>query len=447
MKSLDSNIQSPALVANTAPTCRASQPEKKAHTIVKHKYYLSPIDDIKLNPHNPREHPDEQVAQLARSIEAFGFTLPLLIDENGVLIAGEGRLLAARVLELPEVPVLVIEHLTDQEKLLYLVADNQLTLNSNWDEQKLQAIVSQLERDLANLDLTGLRPQEIDRILADLAPEEGATDEDELPEVPSLVTTCPGDLWNLGGKHWVLAGDATDATSYERLLKGEPADMVFCDPPYNCAYRQKRRTGPARTIINDNLGTGFEEFLRSVCVQLLSVTRGALYICMSSAELHTLYKAFTEAGGHWSTFVIWNKERFTLGRSDMQRQFEPILYGWKEGQEHYWCGARNESDVWCVPKPKANRLHPTCKPVSLVERAIRNSSRRGDRVLDAFGGSGSTLIACEKSGRRGYLMELDLKYVDVIIRRWEAYSQQEATLEGDGRTFTAIAAERCRLAA
>src|ERR1700722_13633215 len=158
MKSLDSNIQRPAQVANTAPTSRASQPDKKAHAIMINKYYLSPIDDVKLNPLNPREHPDDQVAELARSIEAFGFTLPLLVDENGVLIAGEGRLLAARVLELPEVPVLVIEHMTDEEKLLYIVADNQLTLNSKWNEQKLKELVSQLERNLADLDLTGLRP-------------------------------------------------------------------------------------------------------------------------------------------------------------------------------------------------------------------------------------------------------------------------------------------------
>jgi hypothetical protein len=388
MKSLENNIQSLTPVA----------PDKKAHSIMKHKYLVSPIDDIKLNPLNPREHPDEQVAQLARSIEAFGFTQPPLVDENGVLIAGEGRVLAARIRGLTELPVIVIDHLTDEEKLLYLIADNQLALNSTWGEEKLQAAVSDLERRHADLDLTGFRPQEIDRILADLAPEQGATDEDEIPEVHSFVTTRPGDLWNLAGKHWALSGDATDATSYERLLKGEPADMVFCDLPYNCAYRQKRRTGSVRTIINDNLGTGFADFLHSVCVQLLSVTHGALYICMSSAELHTLHKAFTEAGGHWSTFVIGNKDRFTLGRSDMQRQYEPILYGWKEGQEHHWCGARNESDVWCVPKPKANRLHPTCKPVALVERAIRNSSRRGDRALDAFGGSGSTRSLVRKAG-------------------------------------------------
>ena len=237
--------------------------------------------------------------------------------------------------------------------------------------------------------------------------------------------------------------------SYERLLTGQLADLVFCDCPYNVDYRQKRAAGPVRVrkIANDNLGEGFEDFLHAACVQLLAVTRGSIYLCMSSSELHTLYRAFTSAGGHWSTFVIWAKDRFTLGRSDLQRMYEPILYGWKEGQDHFWCGARNEGDVRFVPKPKKNRLHPTMKPVALVERAIRNSSRRGDLVLDAFAGSGSTLIACEKTARRAAMMELDPAYVDVIIRRWEAYTHREARLEDDGRSLAAIATERTRIAA
>jgi DNA modification methylase len=168
---------------------------------------------------------------------------------------------------------------------------------------------------------------------------------------------------------------------------------------------------------------------------------------MGSSHLHVLYTAFTSAGGHWSTYVIWAKDGFTLGRSDMQRAYEQVLYGWKEGQDHFWCGSRREPDLWVIPKPKKSPLHPTMKPVALVERAIRNSSRRGDLVLDAFAGSGTTLIACEKTGRRAAVMELDPKYVDVIIHRWEAYTHQEAHLDGDGRTFDAIATERTRLAA
>jgi DNA modification methylase len=168
---------------------------------------------------------------------------------------------------------------------------------------------------------------------------------------------------------------------------------------------------------------------------------------MSSSELPTLARAFKTAGGHWSDYIVWHKDTFTLGRSDYQRQFEIILYGWREGEEHYWCGARDEGDVWCVPKPKKSRLHPTMKPVALVERAIRNSSPRGGLVLDLFGGAGSTLIACEKTGRRAAIVELEPKYVDVMIRRWQKYTGQEARLDGDGRTFQVVANARLLAAA
>jgi DNA modification methylase len=163
---------------------------------------------------------------------------------------------------------------------------------------------------------------------------------------------------------------------------------------------------------------------------------------MSSAQLHTLYKAFTEAGGHWSTFVIWEKNHFTLGRSDYQRQYEPILYGWKEGGPHYWCGDRNQGDVWQVDKPATNDLHPTMKPLELVERAIRNSSRSGQIVLDTFGGAGSTLIACERTGRQARVLEIVPGYVDVMVRRWQGITGRSATLEGDGRSFDSVAADR-----
>jgi DNA modification methylase len=250
------------------------------------------------------------------------------------------------------------------------------------------------------------------------------------------------------GKHRLLCGDALSSESLDRVLEGRPAAMVFSDPPYNVAYMQKG-SGSARSrpIANDNLGSQFEDFLQAACVELLRVTQGAVYLYMSSSELHTLHRAFTAAGGHWSTFLIWSKDRFTIGRSDYQRQFEPILYGWKEGQEHFWCGARNQGDVWLVPKPHINSLHPTMKPVSLIERAIRNSSRRGDTILDPFGGSGSTLIACEKTGRQARLVELEPRYVDVIVQRWEAYTGQEAQLESDERTFAAVAQERLLQAA
>jgi DNA modification methylase len=197
--------------------------------------------------------------------------------------------------------------------------------------------------------------------------------------------------------------------------------------------------GKHRPILNDNLGEDFGRFLQAASANIVAVTKGAIYVCMSSSELHTLQTAFREAGGHWSTFVIWAKNTFTLGRADYQRQYEPILYGWKEGTDHYWCGARDQGDVWFIDKPTKNDLHPTMKPVALVERALRNSSKSRDTVLDPFGGSGTTLIACEKAGRQGRLLELDPSYCDVIVRRWQDYAGGTATLEGEDRTFGDIA--------
>jgi DNA modification methylase len=236
----------------------------------------------------------------------------------------------------------------------------------------------------------------------------------------------------------------------EKVLGGGLADMVFCDPPYGVNYgatmKDKLRGKSHRKIANDNLGEDFGPFLRDACANMLAVTKGAIYVCMSSSELHTLEKAFREAGGHWSTFVIWAKNTFTMGRSDYQRQYEPILYGWKDGTQHFWCGARDQGDVWFIKKPQVNDLHPTMKPVELVERAVRNSSKDRDTVLDPFGGSGTTLIACEKTGRQARVIELEPKYCDVICRRFMDFSGKAATLEADGRAFADVAAERLGVA-
>jgi DNA modification methylase len=194
--------------------------------------------------------------------------------------------------------------------------------------------------------------------------------------------------------------------------------------------------------VNDDLGSAFESFLEDASKAMLGVTKGALYICMSSAEIDTLKRAFTATGGHWSTFVIWSKSAFTLGRSDYQRQYEPILYGWPQGGSHYWCGARDQGDVWACEKPRANELHPTMKPIALVERAIRNSSKSRDTVLDPFAGSGTTLMAAEATGRQAALVELDPRYADVIVQRWQDGVGAKAVLDGDGRSFETVALER-----
>jgi DNA modification methylase len=405
---------------------------------------LWPIDRLIPYARNARTHTDEQVAQVVASIKEFGWTNPILAGADGVIIAGHARLAAARRLAMTEVPVIVLDHLNETQRRALVLADNKIALNAGWDAEMLVVELESLQEDGFNLDLVGFSQDELDDILREPeATREGLTDEDAVPETPEAAITVPGDVWLLG-EHRLLCGDATKMEAVEKVLAGGLADMVFCDPPYNVNYgatmKDKLRGKSHRKIANDNLGDAFKQFLRDACINLLAVTKGAIYICMSSSELHTLHKAFTEAGGHWSTFVIWAKNQFTMGRSDYQRQYEPILYGWKEGTDHYWCGARDQGDVWFVKKPVANDLHPTMKPVDLVERALRNSSKSRDTVLDPFGGSGTTLIACEKAGRQARLMELDPKYCDVIVRRWEQFAGQQARHEESGRAFDDSAA-------
>jgi DNA modification methylase len=401
-----------------------------------------PIERLIPYENNPRTHSDAQVAQIAESMKKFGFTCPLLVDSESGILAGHGRLRAARLLKLPEVPVIVIDYLTEAEKRAYMIADNQLALAAGWDEPNLQAILAELDQELR--EAAGFDEHEFQELTAKLAQEFGKTDEDAVPEKAQVAVSVPGDLWTLG-THRVLCGDSTSIGAIEQAMAGEQAAMTFTDPPYNVNYEQRTTTLGPRRIANDNLGDGFEQFLYDACVNVLEVTKGAVYVCMASAELHTLYAAFTRAGGHWSTFVIWSKDRFTLGRSDYHRQFEPILYGWKRGGQHFWAGARDQGDVWQVQKPRANDLHPTMKPIELIERAIVNSSRHGDIVLDPFAGSGSTLIACQKTGRHARVIELEPIYVDVIVRRWQEFTGKGALLQG--RTFTQVADERLRKAA
>ena len=400
---------------------------------------------------NARTHSDEQVSQIAASIAEFGWTNPVLVGADGILIAGHARLLAARKLGMTEVPVIVLEHLTETQRRALVIADNQLAIRgAAWDEEMLRVELDSLKEAGFDLDLVGFTDEELEDLFQD--PEQtavGNTDEDAVPEEPETSLTVPGDVWILG-EHRLLCGDATQYGSFEKVLAGGLADMVFTDPPYNVNYgatmKDRLRGKQHRKIANDNLGEGFEQFLRDACANILAVTKGAVYICMSSSELATLQKVFREAGGHWSTFVVWAKNTFTVGRSDYQRQYEPILYGWKEGADHYWCGARDQGDVWFVKKPVANDLHPTMKPVELIERAIRNSSKGRDTILDPFGGSGSTLIACEKSGRQGRMIELEPKYCDVAILRWQDFTGKRAVLEGHGRSFEEIAAGRGKIA-
>jgi DNA modification methylase len=255
-----------------------------------------------------------------------------------------------------------------------------------------------------------------------------------------VPVTRTGDLWRCG-EHRLLCGDATKLTDVQRALgAGHLADMAFQDPPYNVAY--VGGTSAKMTIANDALGADFVDFLRPALANMLSATKGACYVCMSSSEWPVLHRAWQEAGGKWSSTIIWAKNTFALGRADYHQQFEAMLYGWKAGSQHYWCGARDQGNVWHFDKPARNDLHPTMKPVALVERAIRNSSKPRDTVLDCFGGSGTTMIAAERTGRRAVLLEIDPAYADVIVRRWQEATGEAAVLEGEDRIFADVAAMR-----
>ena len=394
---------------------------------------------------NPRTHSDTQIDQIAASIREFGWTNPILVDAGCVIIAGHGRLAAASQLGLEQVPVIRLGHLSDAQRKALVIADNQLALNAGWDDAALSSLIQELDTEKFDLELLGFLSEDLDRYLAGHADDASVeAEEGELPEAPVIPTSRPGDLWILG-EHRLLCGDATVLSDLERLMNGQLADMAVTDPPYNVDYANAAKNkiiSKDRRILNDALGEGFHQFLYDTCVNLLMVTKGACYVCMSSSELHTLQKAFTDAGGKWSTFIIWAKNTFTLGRADYQRQYEPILYGWKQGADHFWCGARDQGDVWFVDKPRVNDLHPTMKPVELIERAIRNSSKSRDIVLDLFGGSGTTLIAAERTGRSARLMELDPKYSDVIVERWQNLTGGVAVLDGEDRTYEDLKTSR-----
>ena len=312
---------------------------------------------------------------------------------DGVIVAGHGRLAAAHKLGLEVVPVVVLDHLSSTQRRALVIADNRIAENAGWDDAMLRIELQSLQEEGFNLDITGFDADALAEIMAgEETTVDGQTNDDAVPEVPVTPISRPGDVWELGN-HRLVCGDSTDPKVYDALMADSKADMVFCDPPYGVNYANSAKDklrGTHRPILNDNLGEDFEPFLTAALTPMLQRCSGAVYIAMSSSELDALQSAFRAAGGKWSTFIIWAKNTFTLGRADYQRQYEPILYGWPEGQNRHWCGDRDQGDVWNIKKPQKNDLHPTMKPVELVERAIRNSSRPGDIVLDPFGGAGTT---------------------------------------------------------
>ncbi len=425
------------------------------------KIELVNIETVKRYPHNAKAHPRDQVNKIARSIREFGFPNPILVDKDMLIIAGDGRYLAAQKINMGKVPIVRMDHLTDAQVRAFRLMDNRSS-ESNWIPEELAGELQALSLHGFNLELTGFDGMEIEKLLEI---KEGLTNPDDVPPLPSEPVTKPGDIWQMGW-HRLICGDNREHRVMSRLMGDTgSASMIFTDPPYNVNYgdtmrdklHQKTYGIPGRTILNDNFKTSeeFYLFLYNAISAFKPYVSGDVYICMSSSELHTLQRAFMECGGHWSDYIIWAKNAFTIGRANHQRQYEAILYGWFEGSTHYWSGARNlsdlvgiedlqydfdgvqlvrvepggiEGDLWQYPKPQKSPEHPTMKPVALCARAVQNSSKRNDIVLDTFGGSGSTMIACEQLDRYCRMSELDPRYCDVIVARWENFTGEKATL-------------------
>jgi site-specific DNA-methyltransferase (adenine-specific) len=374
---------------------------------------------------NSRTHSDEQVAQIVASIKEFGWTNPILVDGANGIIAGHGRLLAARKLGFKEVPTIELADLTDTQRKAYIIADNRLALNAGWDNEMLTIELNDLLADGFALEMLGFDPKELNALLE---PEviQGLTDEDAVPDVPEEPKTKLGDIYQLGN-HRLMCGDSCSVEAVTKLTDGGGVDMLLTDPPYNVAY--KGSTG--LTIQNDDMeDSQFRQFLRDAFVTADTVMKkGAVfYIWHADSEGYNFRGACDDAGWKVRQCLIWKKSSMVMGRQDYHWKHEPCLYGWKEGAGHLWATDRKQTTILEFEKPHRNGEHPTMKPVALFEYQMLNNTKGGDIVLDLFGGSGTTMLAAEKHGRHGYLMELDPKYCDVIVKRWEDFTGKSAVL-------------------
>lgn len=376
---------------------------------------------------NSRTHSDAQIAQIAASIKEFGWTNPILVDGDNGIIAGHGRLMAARKLGYKEVPTIELADLTETQKRAYIIADNRLALNAGWDNEMLTIELNDLLADGFALELLGFDPKELNALLE---PEvvQGLTDEDAVPDVPEKPKTKLGDIYQLGN-HRLMCGDSTNVEAVVELTGGAGVDMLLTDPPYNVAYEGK--TKESLTIQNDSMGNDqFRQFLRDAFVTADTVMKkGAVfYIWHADSEGYNFRGACDDAGWKVRQCLIWKKSSMVMGRQDYHWKHEPCLYGWKDGAGHLWAADRKQTTILEFEKPHRNGEHPTMKPVALFEYQMLNNTKGGDMVLDLFGGSGTTMLAAEKHGRHAYLMELDPKYCDVIVKRWEDFTGKTAML-------------------
>lgn len=389
------------------------------------------IDINKLIPatYNPRKDlkPDDaEYIKIKNSIVKFGFVSPLVINKDMTVIGGHQRLKVLKDLGITEVECIVVDLDKTNEKALNIALNK---IQGDWDEDKLEALLQELKLEEFDMNLTGFDFDEVDEILNDInGTKEDNFDVDSAYEEIEEPITKPGDIWILGN-HRLMCGDSTHKDDIMRLMNNQDADMLLTDPPYNVDYVGK--TAEALKIKNDNMDDNqFYDFLRKVFENMYIVTKegASIYVFHADTEGINFRKAFKDAGFKLAECLIWKKDCFVMGRQDYQWQHEPVLYGWKEGKAHYFINDRTQSTILEFDRPKQSTLHPTMKPIDLIAKLIKNSSKENDIILDLFGGSGSTIIAAEQLNRCCYTMELDPKYCDVIVKRWETLTNKEAIL-------------------
>ena len=394
---------------------------------------LVPITKLVPYVNNARTHSPEQINKLRSSLREFGFINPVIIDRDYGVIAGHGRILAAKEDGITDVPCVFADHLTEAQKKAYIIADNRMAMDAGWDEELLRVEIEALQAADFDPLLTGFDERELSKLFDDgLDAEEDDFDVDAELQKPTF--SKPGDVWTLG-RHRLVCGDATHAETYETLMGDTKANLIITDPPYNVNYE-----GSAGKIKNDNMASEkFYQFLLDAftCMEQALSEDGSIYVFHADTEGLNFRRAFADAGFYLSGCCIWKKQSLVLGRSPYQWQHEPVLYGWKKKGKHQWYTGRKESTIWEFDKPKKNGDHPTMKPIPLLAYPIMNSSMSNAVVLDPFGGSGSTLIACEQTDRVCRIIELDEKFCDVIVKRYieQVGSAEGVSVQRDGLTY------------
>lgn len=378
---------------------------------------LVPLSKLVPYVNNARTHSPEQITKLRSSLREFGFVNPVIIDQDFGIIAGHGRVMAAKEEGIEEVPCVFVDYLTEAQKKAYILADNRFAQDAGWDEELLRIEIESLQGADFDVSLTGFDPDELADLFADDSDSDVKDDDFDLSAaLEKAAFVKKGDIWTVG-RHRLMCGDATSAEDVAALMDGKRANLVVTDPPYGVSFK----SFDGLTIENDSMkGDEFYQFLLAAFQNVVANLEkgGAAYVFHADTEGLNFRRAFQDAGFHLAGCCIWVKNSLVLGRSDYQWQHEPVLYGFLQNGKHPWYSDRKQTTIWNYDKPKRNKNHPTSKPLDLLGYPICNSSQENGIVIDTFGGSGSTMMACEQSGRICYMLELDEKYASVILRRY-----------------------------